>query len=77
MFRTVILQDIIYTSMTDDIYVTIKNLYLYTPILIPSVETQLLFKETTQKNYKISYDEWYTERRVIRDLFVQHDVGSA
>ena len=42
-FKTNDLQDIIYTSMTDDINVTINNLYLYIPNLIPSVETQLMF----------------------------------
>ena len=59
------LQDIIYTSVTDDINVTINNLYLYVPNLIPSVETQVMVNEATQSNYKISYDEWFTERRKI------------
>ena len=63
--------------MGDDIDVTINNLYLYVPNLIPSVETQLMFNEATQSNYKISFDEWYTERRIISDLLVQHDIGSA
>ena len=39
-FKANDLQDIIYTSMTDDIIVTINNLYLYVPNLLPSVETQ-------------------------------------
>ena len=47
--------------MTDDINVTNINLYLYVPNLIPSVETQVMFNEATQINYKISYDEWLTE----------------
>ena len=51
--------------MTDDINGTINNLYLYIPNLIPSVETQVIFNEATQSNYKISYDEWYTETRII------------
>ena len=59
-FKTNDLQDIIYTSMTDVINVTINNLYLYVPNLIPSVETQVMFNEATQDNYKISYDEWFT-----------------
>ena len=63
MFRTNDLQDIIYTSMDDDVNLTIFNLYLFVPILIPSVETQLMFNEATQKTYKISFDEWYTERK--------------
>ena len=77
MFKTANLQDIIYTSMADDINVTINSLYLYIPNLIPSVETQLLFIEATQNNYKISFDEWYTERRIISDFLIQHDIGSA
>ena len=77
MFKTANLQDIIYTSMEDEINVTINSLYLFVPNLIPSVETQLMFNESTQNNYKISFDEWYTERRIISDLLVQHDIGSA
>ena len=76
-FKTNDLQDIIYTSMTDDINVTINNLYLYVPNLIPSVETQVMFKEATQNNYKISYDEWFTERRIISDTITQLDIGSS
>ena len=77
MLKTANLQDIIYTSMADDINVTINSLYLYLLNLIPSVETQLLFIEATQNNYNISFDEWYTERRIISDMLVQHNIGSA
>ena len=77
LFKTANLQNINYTSMADDINVTINSLYLYIPNLIPSVETQLMINEATQKNYKISFDEWYTERRIISDLLIQHDIGSA
>ena len=76
-FKTNDLQDNIYTSMTDDINVTINNLYLYVPNLIPSVETQVMFNEATQNNYKISYDEWFTERRIISDTITQLDIGSS
>ena len=51
--------------MTDNIDVTINNINLYVPNLIPSVETKVMFNEATQNNYKISYDEWFTERRSI------------
>ena len=63
--------------MADDINVTINSLYLFVLNLIPSVETQLMFNEATQNNYKVSFDEWYTERRIISDLLIQHDIGSA
>ena len=76
-FKTNDLQDIIYTSLTDDINVTINNLYLYVPNLIPSVETQVMFNEATQNIYKISYDEWFTERRIISDTITQLDIGSS
>ena len=76
-FKTNDLQDIIYTSMTDDINVTINNLYLYVPNLIPSVETQVIFNEATQNNYKIIYDEWFTERRIISDTITRLDIGSS
>ena len=75
--KTTEFRDILYTSMTDDIIVTINSLYLFIPNLIPSVETQFLFNEATQNNYKIYYDEYFTERRVISDILVQHDTGSA
>ena len=76
-FKTNDLQDIIYTSMTDDINVTINNLYLYVPNLIPSVETQVMFNEATQNSYKISYDEGFTERRIISDTITQLDIDSS
>ena len=77
MFKTNELQDIIYTSMDDDIKVTIDNLSLFVPHLIPGVETQLMFNEATQISYKISFNEWHTERRVISDMIAQLDIGSA
>ena len=70
MFKTNDLQDIIYISMVDDFNVTINILYLYVPNLIPSVETELTFNQATQNIYKISFDEYYTERRLISDLLV-------
>ena len=63
--------------MGDDINVTINNLYLFVPNLIPIFETQLMFNEATQNNYEISFDEYYTERRLISDMIVQVDIGSA
>ena len=75
-FKTNDLQVIIFTSMTIHINVTINNLYLYVPNLIPSVQTQVKFNEATQNNYKISYDEWFTERRIISDTITQLDIGS-
>ena len=63
--------------MADDINVTINNLYLYVPNLIPNGETQVMFNEATQNNYKLSFDEWYAERRVISDTFTEMDFGTS
>ena len=37
--------------MVDYFNVTINNLYLYVPNLIPSLETQVMLNEATQNNY--------------------------
>ena len=63
--------------MTDDINVSINIFYLYVPNLVPSVETQVMFNEATQNNYKILYDEWFTERRIKSDVITQLDIGSS
>ena len=63
--------------MADDLIVTINSLYLYVTNLIPSVETQVMFKEATQNNYKITFDEWYAERRVISDTVTQLEIGTS
>ena len=68
-FKTSNLQDTIYTTNAagTQINVTINSLYLFVPILIPTPETQLLFNESIQNNYRIFFDEWYTERRNVTD----------
>ena len=63
--------------MADDINVTIDNLYLYVPNLIPNVETQVMFNGATQNNYKISFKEWHTGRRVISDTIAQLYIGTS
>ena len=76
-FKTNELQNIMYSSMTDDKKVTINNLYLYVQNLIPNVETQVMLNESAQNKYQISFDGWYTERRVISDTITQLDIGTS
>ena len=52
-------------------------MYLYLPNLIPNIEIQVVFNEATQNTYKISFEEWYTERRVISDTITQLDIGTS
>ena len=65
------LQDIIFTSIGDNINVTINSLYLFVPNLFPNTETQLMFNESIQNNYRIFFDDWYSERRVVSDTITQ------
>ena len=77
-FKTANLQDIIFTTIATDINVTINNLYLYVPILIPITQTQVMFNESVMNNYTISFDSWYTERKISNDgRELQVDIGSA
>ena len=72
------LQDIIFTTIADDINVTINSLYLYVPKLIPSTSTQVMFNEAIMNNYTITFDSWYTERKISNDgRELQVDIGSA
>ena len=36
-----------------------------------------MFNESIQNNYRIFFDEWYTERRIVIDQIFQVDIGSA
>ena len=77
-YKTANLQDIICTTISTatQIIVTINSLYLFVPFLIPTTETQLMFNESFQNNYRIFFDEWYTERRILTDQIFQVDIGS-
>ena len=72
------LQDIIFTTIANDINVTINSLYLYVPILIPNSQTQVMFDEAIMNNYTITFDSWYTESEFSNDgRKLQVDIGSA
>ena len=72
------LQDFIFTTIADDINVTINSLDLYVPQLIPSTTNQVMFNESIMNNYTITFDSWYTERKISNDgRELQVDIGSA
>ena len=52
------LQNIIFTTLGNDIHVTINSLYLFVPILTPNSETQVLFNESIKNNYTLTFDSW-------------------
>ena len=78
IFKLNDLQDTIFTTIADDINVTINSLYLFVPQLIPSTSTQVLFNESIMNNYTITCDSWYTESKFSNDgRELQVDIGSA
>ena len=78
IFKMNDLQDILFTTIADDINVTINSLYLYVPQLIPNTQTQVMFNEAMMNNYTITFDSWYTERKISNDgRELQVDIGSA
>ena len=58
------LQNIIFTTIATDINVTTNSLYLFVPVLIPNTETQVMFNESNTTKQTMSYDSWYTERKL-------------
>ena len=72
------LQDIIFTTITTDIDVTLNSLYLNVPILNRNSQPQLMLNEAIMNNYTITFDSWYTERIFSNDgRELQVDIASA
>ena len=61
------LQNIIFATLAIDINVTINCLYLFVLIISPNSETQVMFKESNKNIYTITFDSWYTERKIVTD----------
>ena len=77
-FKINALQVIIFTTMATDINVTNNSLYLYVPMLIPNSQTQVMFDESIINNYTITFNFWYSERKILSDgRELQVDIGSA
>ena len=77
-FKTANLQDIIYTSIADNVQsnVTINSLYLYVPFLIPTTDTQLMFIESFQTLQNI-FRRMVYGRKNCSDQTFQIDIGSS
>ena len=61
------LQNTIFTTLANNINVTINSLYLFIPILTPNSETQVLFNESIKNNFSLTFDSGYTERKIVTD----------
>ena len=76
--KTANLQNIFSTTIATDIDVTINNLHLYVHIIIPNTQAQVMFNESKMKNFTITFDSWYTERKISNNgRKLQVDIGSA
>ena len=66
------------TTLAKNFNVTINSLYLLVPIVIANTETQVVFIESFKNKYTITYDSWYTERKITTEgNEFQVDIGSA
>ena len=53
-FKSANLQDNRYTTLGNDISVTINNLCLFVPLFTPSAETQPIFNESIKSSYTLT-----------------------
>ena len=61
------LQNITFTTIANDVKVTINSLHLFVPIMTPNTDIQVMFIESIENNYTITYDSWYTKRKIVTD----------
>ena len=61
------LQNVIFTTVADDINVTINSLYLFVPIITPNTDEQVIFNESIKNKDTLKYDSWHTERKIVTD----------
>ena len=45
------------------VFVTIDSTFLYLPNIIPSLQTQLKFKESNRNSFTLPVDSWTTDRK--------------
>ena len=72
-------RDVLYTTLgDDDVNVTINNISLFIPQIIPSLETQVYFNEATSKMFTFSYESRTTDQKPVDTARkFQIDISSA
>ena len=65
--KTIDLQKIIFTTLANDLNVKIFSVYRFVPIITPNTDTQVMFNESNKSKHTITYDSWYTERKIFTD----------
>ena len=75
--ETADLQDIIYTTLGDDIKVNYNKLFLFVPIFIPDAQIQAMFNDSIKDSFTLSFDSWTSETKTVdTQLEYQVDLGS-
>ena len=64
-FRTADPQDIVYTTLGDDIKVNFNEIFLFVPIFIPDAQTQIMFNDSIKNSFTLSFDSWSTDRKTV------------
>ena len=76
--KTVDLQDIIYTTLDDNIKVNFNKLFLFVSIVFPDAQTQAIFNDSFKESFTLSFDHLTSGRKnVDTQLEYQLDIGSA
>ena len=71
-------QDIIYTTLVDNIKVNFVKSFLFVPIFIPDPQTQIMFNDSIRDTFTLSFDSWTSDRKTVdTQLQDQNDIGSA
>ena len=66
IFKTADIPDVIYTTSANYITVTLNNLYLLLPILIPDAGTQSKINISIKINFAFSFHLWFTDRQLAK-----------
>ena len=71
-------QDIIYTTLCDNIILNFDKFFLFVPIFIPDAQTQIVFNDSNKDSFTLSFDFWSTDRKTVdAKLEYQVDIGPA
>ena len=63
--KTADLQDIIYTTLGDNIKVNFDKLFLFVPIFIPDAQTQIIFNDSIKNSFTLQFAFWATDRKTV------------
>ena len=72
-FKTVELEDIIYTTIGDNFKVNLDKSFFYVRIVLPDAQTQIMFNDSIKNSFTLSFDSWSTDRETA-DTQIEYQV---